>query len=191
MTGQQEQERRRALAQAYADYGTLRAQAAGIYLPELALVALHCTTEDIALDKAAFNRICNILKRPEGAGWCRFRSIVAWAGTTAPLEYDTAGPPVFAEWTETPEQSCRLRILSGAGTPRARIWTYTERVLGPDDRLEDGEVCALREQRKALARAAPAGIHSLIYHVFWGAEPHEDPHALRRRFDRFAGFCKE
>ncbi len=191
MIGQHESERRRALARAFADYGTLRAEAAELDLPELSLVALHCATEDIALDESAFDRMCGILDRPDGTGWCRFRSVVRWSGAADFPDYDTAGPPVLAEWTEAPERSCLLRLQSGSGSPRARIWTFTERMLGPEDPLGEAEICALREKRKALARAAPAGTRSLIYHVFWGAEPHEDAHALRRRFDRFAGFSKE
>lgn len=190
MTSRPELERR-ALARTFADYGKLKAQAGKLGLPELALVAVHSATEDIALDAVAFDRLRGILGRPEVAGWCRFRSDVRWSGSTDWPEYGEAGPPLFAEWTEAQDQSCRLRLLSGTGDPGARIWTFTERLLGADDLLREGEVCALREERKALARAAPDGVGRLVYHVFWGAEPHEDVHALRRRFDRFAGFSKE
>jgi hypothetical protein len=189
MTARPELERR-ALARTYSDFCLLREQADGLELPEIALVAVDRATEDITLDAAAFNRRRGTLDRPEGAAWCRFRSVVRWSGAADWPSFKEAGPPLFAEWIEAPERSCRLRLLSGSASPRARIWTFTERVLGPDDPLREGEVCALREERKALARAAPDGIASLVYHVFWGAEPHEDVHALRRRFDRFAGFLR-
>ena len=182
---------RSALARTFEDYGMLRAEADDLDLPELALVAVHCATEDIALDAPAFDRLRGILDRPEGAGWCRFRSVVRWSRAADWPAYEEAGPPIFAEWTESQDRSCRLRLLSGTGSPKARIWTFSERDLGADDPLREGEVCALRETRKALARAAPDGIGALVYHVFWGAEPHEDVHALRRRFDRFAEFSKE
>ena len=185
------EEERRALARTLGDYLELRLQTEVLDLPDLALVAVHCVTEDLVLDETAFDRLRGILDRTEGEGWCRFRSSVVWSGSTDWPGYDEAGPPLFAEWTEGPGRSCRLRLLSGTAPAQARIWTFTERVLEPTGPVGQGEVCALREARQALARAAPAGIGSLAYHVFWGAEPHQDVHALRRRFDRFAGFSKE
>lgn len=180
-----------ALARAARDYATLRQQAQGLELPEIVLVGVTVTTDDMALDAEAFRQVLAAFAEERAAGWARFRSVVTWSPDTEWPDFEEAGPPIFAEWTSGPARSCRLRLLSGDGPARARLWTFEERPLGADDEPAPGEVCALREARGAVARAAPAGITGLSYHVFWGAEPHEDVHALRRRFDRFAGFVEE
>ena len=189
--GDRAERERQAILRAARDYQTLRRNAEDAGLPELALVAVNVTHDDIDLDGEAFRQVLAALAEDDAQGWCRFRSAVVWAQARAWPDFDEAGPPIHGEWTAGPTASCRLRLLSGEWPARARIWTFRERLLAQEDPLAPGEICALREERRTLARAAPDGVTGLAYHVFWGAEPHEDVHALRRRFDRFVGFLKE
>jgi hypothetical protein len=171
-----------ALARCLDDFRRLRAAEAlrpesdRLDLPDLALVAVRVTRETVPLADAS-DRVRAALS--DGEGWARLRSTVVWSFEAWP----DAGPPLFAEWREDASTSCRLRLISGTGS--ARVWTFTERPLGAADAPQADEVPALCERRWALAHGAPPGIARLDYHVYWGAEPHEDAHALRRRFDRF------
>lgn len=178
---------RKALTRAFADYRRLQAQDAErlegerMDLPDLALVAVRCRTEEVDLT-AAVNRVRDGVNA--GQGWARLRSGLALAG-----EYpENLGEPLYADWATGGSASCRLRVLSGGATYRARVWTFAERELKPEDALHADEIPALREVRRMPAQGLGGHILALVHHVYWAAAPHEDVHALARRFDRFAGF---
>lgn len=177
---------RKALARAFADYQRLQAQdkkrpeGERMDLPDLALVAVRCRTEEVDRT-AAVNRVRYGVNA--GQGWARLRSGLALAG-----EYPEAlGEPLYADWA-TNDASCRLRVLSGGADYRAQVWTFAERELKSGEALHAGEIAALREVRRMPAQGLGERILALVHHVYWTAAPHEDVHALARRFDRFAGF---
>jgi len=182
------EDERKALSRACADYRLLRAQASAAGLADLALVAVRKETRDHGFDCAAYNDIVKeIGGTTEQSGWCRFRSELGWTGGAMPAFAD-AGPPLFAEWTGGEAKSSRLRVQADGSAPFLRVWTYFERSLGESEPLKEGEQAFLRESAEVVAHVALRPKTRLLYHVFWGAEPHDDVHALRRRFDRFVGF---
>lgn len=193
---------RKALERALADYATLRkdlrarrkAQQASTgrpatlpVLPVLDLVAVHCTSESLPLDEDAFDLVVDAIDTESLTGWCRFRSEIGWSGRL-PAGYASAGPPITAEWVEPGAVSCRLLPDPDGAPGMGRLWTLSERLLKPEDPLQDGEIACLRERRLVLSEGLPDPCRHLVYHVFWGADPDDDAHALRRRFDRLAGF---
>lgn len=193
---------RTALVQALADYSALRKALRARrkeqrgrgdtpvtlpVLPVLDLVAVRCASESIALGQGAYDRVIAALGSGGLTGWCRFRSEVGWSGKL-PADYASAGPPITAEWVFPGAASCRL-LPDPSGNPgRGVLWTLTERMLKPSEALQGDEQACLRERRLVLSEGLPQPCRHLVYHVFWGADPDDDAHALRRRFDRLAGF---
>lgn len=180
-----------ALRQVFADYNTLRKPVPANW-PELKLVAVSTKTGSTGADETCFGEVVEALNEEEQSGWVRFQSDVYWTGAGYSPDFAECGPPLFAEWTTGAQASCRLR--ADPDTPgKVHIWTYTERDLGVSDDLRKDETAFLRETVTVLGHRKRLGSTELVYHIYWAAPEKaapekKDPFALRRVFDRFAGF---
>ena len=176
------------LRQTHADYQRLVQSEDG--WPDLELVAVKIEIETVPLDESGFNSVCDAIFQKNRQGWAEFRSELAWSGSASQPEFETAGQPLMAEWTDGARASVRLRAES-SGSPTARTWRISERSLGQNDPLTEGETAHLRETTERMAHAQMAPVAALEYHIYWGAGPGDSPYALRRLFDRFGGFKKQ
>ena len=176
------------LRETFDDYEKARNSIDG--LPELSLVAVHRTCEQVAVDESLFTRVKEVLAEKDG--WARFRSELGWTGHL-PQCFKQSGPPIMAEWRgddDGVDVTWRLTPApSMAG--RALIVSVSEREVEPDGNLEKDEIPALRQRLEVLAHPRVAPFTHVAYDVYWGLPPHGSPSATRRLFDRFAGFSKK
>jgi len=178
-----------ALRRAWQDYRALRQNAPEDW-PGLDLVALGMEAETMLANEDAFDMVHAAIQAPGAQGWARLRSALIWTGQQDLPGFATAGPPLFAEWCEDAQTSLRLR--RDPEKPGSLILRrFTERSLQDNDEPNTGETLFLREVRTLVAHPRVLPGTQLDYHVFWGAPEGENPHALRRIFDRFAGFSPE
>lgn len=175
-----------ALRKAHDDYQVLCDMQPGKW-PELQPVAVKHATKQYDADQACFDRVSKELREKDQHGWARFQSEVDWTGNTKTLDFATAGKPLFAEWTVGAQTSCRLRS-DPENLGEVCVWTYTESDLWPPDNLQNDETAYLRETTTVLGRRIRSNGAKLVYHVYWAAPGDGDAYALRRMFDRFAGF---
>ena len=151
------------------------------------------TPERLTADRAAFDRVRNALASSTAQGWARFRSAAYVTGRNKPLpDFDAAGEPLRAEWRL--DEASSMRLTADPGGSGLVLRTYADRILAPGDPIPDGYRAALRQTVTVLSDPIPEDPRTLggkqevlIHHVYWGASP-EDPSAIRRLFDRFAGF---
>lgn len=173
------------LRQVHKDYAAL-ARLDPAHWPALDLVAVaREVAQPLPADKSGFDNVLAALNAD--SGWARFRSEVHWTGNPDTPDYDQWGAPLFAEWVENETSSVRLRLDPDEPT-RLVKWLYTETVV-TDEEAEDAEgLVFLREQVAVLGHKRRLPGMMLIYHVFWGGD---GKGAVRRVFDRFAGFQGE
>lgn len=152
------------------------------------------------------------LRRGYPDAWLRRRSAV-WRRidpTSSPPDDPEGGPPLWGEWATgaggDQGVSIHLRPQTGANGLYG-FHEIGERHLGDTDTLQSGEDPFLC-QRVVVIDAAWARIVSeaaddlrkpppdpknapvLVNHVYWGGTE-DDPHAIGRRFWRFAGFAND
>ena len=172
-----------ALRHAFYDYEGLRKHhGKELGLPELKLVAVEYCSKELDATEAKKELEGGLKKGP---GWARMQSGLVWSGQALP---EDLGLPLFAEWLDEQGKSWRLQALPGAPY-KARLSRFSWFPLSQDAEPGGRAVPALLESRSLLAEHAPDGVALLQYHICWGAEPHDDVHALRRRFHFFAGFA--
>jgi len=180
----------KALRQACEDYKELRKADEKSRWPELVLVAVKKESQPWQADEEHFKQIVEALNKKGQSGWARLQSALIWTGNSDRPGHERGGSPLQAEWTETPDLSCRLQ--ADPDKPgQTRLWRYHERILGPDSTPDEGETAFLRQETALLGHPARLKGRFLGYHVFWGAGPQEDAHALRRVFARFTGFSPQ
>ena len=181
--------RLRLLRQTLEDYRQMRASCSG--MDELALVAVRREREIAAADEALFDRAAREIAADGAQGWARFRSALGWTGHPPP-GFDESGPPVAAEWLRRDGAGAgvafRLTPAPGA-VGEALIVSARHRDLGDSDELEEGEIPCLRQRAAILANKRLQPFRRIAYDVYWGLPDSDESHsALRRLFDRFAGF---
>ena len=178
------------LRQTLEDYREMRASFSD--MNELELVAVRREREVAPADEALFDRVAREIA--DGAqGWARFRSELGWTGNPPP-RFEESGPPVAAEWLcrDGAEAGTAFR-LTPAPAPgavgKALIVSARHRALGESGGLEDGEIACLRQRAAVLAHKCLQPSRRIAYDVYWGLpDSDESQSALRRLFDRFAGF---
>jgi hypothetical protein len=179
------------LFQTFADYEDLRKMMARNpdvdNLPKLKMVGVKSLPpKQIKADDACFDMLVKAVRATDQYGWSRFQSCVDWTGQSDAPVFGDAGAPLFAEWTTSTQESCRLRTDPDNPT-NVLIWTYTERDFGKNDALQTRETAFLRETVTVLGHHRRLRDKELVYHIYWAAPKEDDAHALRRVFDRFAG----
>jgi hypothetical protein len=166
--------------------------------PVLDLVGVVPSAEVLDPDAAAI-LIATQMQHSGRNGWVRFRSAAIRFGSEAERSFDatSAGVPIAGEWVLDGHRSLHLRP-DPQSPGRLVAYRYAERPLGAGDMLLADEIPALRQSVRVLAHPGPArpparGDSQLVlsYHVFWGTDEGEEPHALRRLFSRFVGFAHE
>lgn len=174
-----------------ADYENMRARKAFSGMAELSLVAARRGREEAPADEALYGRVAAEIGADGAQGWARFRSALGWPGCPPPA-FEEAGPPVAAEWLRgadaDEETAWRLGPAPGkAGA--ALIVSVRHRALGPSDALAEGETACLRQRATVLAHPR-LGSARIAYDIYWGLPENGDASAMRRLFDRFAGFAE-
>lgn len=195
------------LREAFNDYELLRGKRARLDdLPELSFVAMYRKSAQVAADRELFEKVTNVLAgemhgrawfrrklgwtgnpslEAEVNGWARFRSELGWTGHPPPC-FEQSGPPIMAEWLDGGISYRLTPAPSVAG--QALVVSACARSLDPDDCLRDGEAPGLCQRLEVLADSRVAPFTHIAYEVCWGLPSNDSSSAMRRLFDRFAGF---
>lgn len=175
------------LRQTLADYRKMRQSCSGLTILEL--VAARRESKTVTADEALFERVTQAIDAPGAGGWARFRSELGWTNHP-PSCFAKSGPPIAAEWLSREGANAEIAYRL---TPAPRVAGATlivsarHRALGEADRLEDGEIACLRQRATVLAHRRLKPFGRIVHDVYWGL-PETDKSAMRRLFDRFAGF---
>lgn len=198
------------LREAFNDYELLRGKRAGLDdLPELSLVAMYRKSAQVVTDRELFEKVTNVLAgevhgrawfrqklrwtgnpslEEGGNGWARFRSELGWTDHPPPC-FEQSGPPIMAEWLDggisyrlTPAPSVAGQALVVSACARSLD------PLDPNDCLREGEEPGLRQRLEILADPRVTPFTHIAYEVCWGLPSNDSSSAMRRLFDRFAGF---
>ena len=180
-----------ALRETLADYRKMRE--AFPDMDELQLVAVRRERETVAADEALFDRVAREIDADGAHGWGRFRSELGWTGQPPPA-FAESGPPVAAEWLrrEGEEAGVAFRLTPAPDAAgKALIVTASHRDLGESDRLEDSEIPCLLQCAAVLADGR-LPFRRIAYDIYWGLPDNDESgSAMRRLFDRFAGFREQ
>ena len=177
------------LRQTLADYRKMRQACSD--LAELQLVAARRERETVAADEALFERVTQEIDADGARGWARFRSELGWTNHPPPC-FAKSGPPMAAEWMRRQDTDAGIayRLTPAPNEASAMlIVSARHRTLSESDRLEDGEIACLRQPVTVLAHQRLKPFGRIAYDIYWGLpETDESRSAMRRLFDRFAGF---
>ena len=185
-------ERLEALRGTLADYRKMRESCSGMV--DLQLVAVRRERETAAADEVLFERVVREIAADGAHGWGRFRSALGWTGHPPPA-FAESGPPVAAEWLrgEGADAGVAFRLTPAPGAAcKALIVSARHRGLGESDRLEDGEIPCLLQRATVLADGRLEPFKCIAYEIYWGLPENDGSgSAMRRLFDRFAGFKEQ
>lgn len=177
-----------------ADYEKMRAREEFSGMAELSLVAARRGREEAPADDELYRRVTEEIGADSAQGWARYRSALGWTGRRRPPPaFAEAGPPVAAEWLRRADagEGTSWRVGPAPGKAGAAlIVSVRHRALGPSGALADGETACLRQRATVLAHPRLDAAR-IAYDIYWGLPENGDASAMRRLFDRFAGFAEQ
>lgn len=180
------------LRRTLADYEKMRAREEFSGMAELSLVAVRRERGEAPADEALYRRVTAEIGAGGAQGWARYRSALGWPDAPPPA-FEDAGPPVAAEWLRRADagETTAWRLGPAPGKAGAAlIVSVRHRALGPSGALADGETACLRQRAAVLAHPRLGSARRIAYDIYWGLPENGDSSAMRRLFDRFAGFAE-